>query len=140
MHNFKINTNDITATYGIFFLEGVYNELLKVPKAKDGLTNNWADQHGTERDLTARYFESRTLNLPCVLQGATKEEFITRLNAFQQFCLTAGYIDLDAEFLNRRFNLCYQEVSNFQEIDGYAASFTLVLIDDFPNTIATIPA
>ena len=131
MNYFKLN-------FGITFLEGFYQELLKLPKVKEGLTQNWPDQHGTERDLVSRKFESRVLNLPVLLEGANTADFLIKLHAFQSFCLLGNYFDLDVPELNRRFKLCYSDCTNYSYGETNAM-FTLVVIDDFPNTITPLP-
>ncbi|WP_017258394.1 hypothetical protein [Pedobacter arcticus] len=130
MTNFKIN--DIpTETLGITILEGVYSELLKLPKPKDTLVNNWKDEHGTERDLAARVYESAVINIPVLLIGSTVADFVAKRTAFNAMMLN-GRFNLKCLDINRQFDLVYTDTTNFKG-DDYYASFTLVCADDFPQ-------
>lgn len=143
---YKFNTNDCFTSFGLVFEKGTYDELLKLPKVKDGYTKNWPDENGTERDLTARYFESIPVNLPVVILGTSQADIITKYNALANFLMTSGYFNFDVKRLNRRFILLYQDMTQFSKLTKFyqgnkpAARLVLSLINDFPTTNTPIPA
>lgn len=128
--DFAIN-NTNTEAMGVSFSDPVYAELLKPAKAKDTLFNDWPDEHGTERDLESRVYETRVLNLPVILQGNSVADFTTKLKNFNALMLL-GYFNLKAYSINRQFTLCYSEATNFNSYDTFC-TFTLVVFDDYPN-------
>lgn len=143
---YKINGLDAYTTYGLVFGPGVYNELLKLPKRKEGYAYSWPDENGTERDVSQVYYESRVLNLPITILASSESQFYSRYYALTQFLLTSGYFDFDVVQMNRRFKLLYQDMTNFDKLTQIKGStdigceFTLQLIDDFPTSNTPIPA
>lgn len=133
--DFAINNTD-TTTIGLSFQDAVYAELLKPAKAKDTLFNNWPDEHGTERDLESRVYESRTLSLPAILQGSSVADFTAKLAAFNALMLD-DYFNLKAYSINRQFTLCYSEVTNFVSYDTFC-TFNLIVFDDYPQQVLPI--
>lgn len=131
MDNFDFNITPAT-TFGVTFLDGTYAELLKPAKPKDGVVNDWLDQSGAERDLVDRVLASRTLTLPVMLEGASEADFILKLDAFAEWLKNAGYFLLKCYRLNRKYTLCFTDITDFK---GYAdhCTFNLVLIDDYPH-------
>lgn len=128
--DFKIN--DIaTATMGIVFLEGVYDELTKPPVPKDTLVNDWDDEHGTERDVTSRVYKSRSLQLPVMIEGSSRADFLSKKQALVALLLT-GYFNLKCYAINRQFNLIYVDASDFKDYDTYC-TMKLIVEDDYPH-------
>ncbi len=130
MAEFKINDTPVE-TLGLIILDGTYNELLKLPKPKDTLVNNWKDEHGAERDLTARKYESNTISIPMMLKGASIADYLAKRTAFNALMLS-GRFNFKAMQLNRQFDLVYIDTTNFKGEEDYC-HFTLVCIDDFPQ-------
>lgn len=143
---YKINGSDIYSTYGLIARQGFYNELLKLPKRKEGYTRNWPDENGTERDLTQVYYESRILNLPFYLNASSESQFYSRYNALATFLLGSARFNFDAIQMNRRFSLAYLDMTNFDKLtmikqsSKIYAAINLQLVDDFPTINTSIPA
>lgn len=135
-HKFFINEVD-ASEMGLMFRDGTYRELNKLPKAKQTLQRSWADQHGTEVDTAAVFFETRTLTLPMLLSGSDELDYLQKLADLNDFFLTPGYFTLGAEGINRLLTLRYVEVTDWQDLD-FCASFNLILADDFPQTITPL--
>lgn len=142
----KINGIDAFTAYGLILLRGAYEELLKAPKPKGGYAKSWDDEHGTERDFSAVYLESRILNIPVLLKATSETDFYTKYNALTNFLWNTGYFNFDVVQMNRRFMLCYQEMTPFSKLtllrgnDNVAAEFNVQLVDDFPHLNTPIPA
>ena len=130
MAQFKINDIDDTV-WGATFLAGVYDELTKPPMVKDTLANDWADQHGKERDVAARKFKSRQLSLPIMMMGSTAADFLAKKQAFTAMLL-AGYFNLKCYDINRQFNLIYIDANSFKDYSTFCV-YNLIVEDDFPH-------
>lgn len=142
---YKFNNINAATTFGIEFLPGTTSELLKLPKRKEGLTINWADENGTERYLGETHYESMVYNLPIVLMADSEAQFWTRYNAFANFLINSGLFTFDVEHLNRRFRLSYSDLTGVQNLTpikgtGKKGCFmTLVLFNDYPTERLDIP-
>ncbi len=132
---FKINDVD-AATLGVVFLEGVYDELTKFPEVKDTLANDWADEHGTERDVTARKFKSRNIALRVLIMGSSKADMLTKKQALLSLLL-GGYFELKAYGLNRAFTLIYTGANGYRDYGDFC-EVTLQVEDDYPHIVAPL--
>lgn len=131
MDIFKINDVDST-TMGIYFLEGVYRDLTKLPEPKDTLVNDWADEHGKERDLSARKYKSQTIALPMLVKGSTDADLAGKISALNAILL-AGYFNLKCYGINRQFDLVYTGVSSYEYLDRYTCTVTITCENDYPQ-------
>ncbi len=145
INKYRFNGTDAFTAYGIVFNDGTYGELLKNAKRKEGYSRNWPDENGTDRDLSAIYFESRILNLPITILAASEADLYTKYFNLRNFLYTSGYFNFDVIDMNRRFRLLYQDMTSFDKVTTYKnnndiiSEFTLQLIDDYPTSNTTIP-
>ncbi|RQO78115.1 hypothetical protein DBR40_09195 [Pedobacter sp. KBW01] len=124
--------NTPAINYGVVFLEDTYKELRKPAKVKEGLTNNWPDQNGTERDVATRVLETRTLTVPIMVEGTSEADFNLKHQAFVDWIVTAGYFDLKVQRTNRIYRLIYSDVSDYKDYYDHC-TFNLILFDDYPH-------
>ncbi|WP_147284250.1 hypothetical protein [Sphingobacterium spiritivorum] len=117
---------------GLLFLEDSYKELRKPAKVKDAIVNNWQDQHGTERDLQSRKFETRTLTIPVMIEGNNETDFSIKHQTFFDFIVYAGYFDLKVQRTGRIYKLVYSDVSDYKDYYDHC-TFNLILFDDYPQ-------
>lgn len=141
---YYINGQDCYTTWGIVFLKGTYNELMKFPKRKDGYTISYSDENGTLRDADNAVYESQTYALPIGVIGSDEADFFSKLNAFRSYILSAGYFTFDVVDLNIRFTLLYADMSTTEiktRLNNVqnAIKMTLSLINDFPSVYPVIP-
>ncbi|MES2651264.1 MAG: hypothetical protein V4663_05960 [Bacteroidota bacterium] len=99
---------------------------------KDGLINDWIDQHGTQRDLEERFLQSRRLEVPIILVGDDEQDYDEKYTTFFTLMENTGYFDLKVEWQNRIYKLLYDGVTDFQDFDDHCTC-KLILIDDFPQ-------
>lgn len=136
---YKFNTNNAFTTYGIEFLPGTYDELLKLPKRKAGLVQEWANENGTERYLGSPYYETIVYNLPIIMVAKNETEFWSRYNAFTDFLITSGLFNFDVVDMKRRFRLSYSDMTRVEKLTQIKGSsnigckFTLQLFNDYPT-------
>lgn len=142
---YKFNGLDAETTYGIVFLPGTYNELLKLPKRKAGLVQEWANENGTERYLGEVYYETITYNLPITMIANSESQFWSRYNAFTSFLITSGLFNFDVVDMNRRFRLSYSDITNVDKLtiikgsNNIGCRLTLQLFNDYPTERLAIP-
>lgn len=141
---FYINGQDVYDTWGIAFLQGIYQELMKFPKRKDAYSLSYADENGTLRDTTDPKYESQTYTFAALIIADSRQGYFTRLNAFRNYILNAGYFTFDVVDLNIRFTLLYDNVTQSELKtrlnDGQnALKITLSFINDFPKSYPSIP-
>lgn len=136
---YKFNTNNALTVYGIEFLPGTYNELMKLPKRKAGLVQEWANENGTERYLAQPYYETIVYNLPILMMAKNETEFWSRYNAFTTFLITSGLFNFDVADMKRRFRLSYSDMTRVDKLTQIKGStnigcgFTLQLFNDYPT-------
>lgn len=129
MNVFFNNTN--ATTLAVTLATGAYQELVKLPKVKQGVINVWADEHGTERS-NQLFYESRVLNIPLFIKGNTEADLLLKIEAFKAFLVAAAEFDLKVQALNRRYKLRYSEANNFN-FNKTICAFTIVVFDDYPQ-------
>lgn len=137
-HTIEINEQNPSTAFGLFFRDGTYQELVKLPARKPGLQQNWPDEDGAEVDAGANNYESRALALPVAIHAESEESLLLKYQAFGAMVLAGDPIVLDAYFLDRRYTLRYVDVSNVVWSDALV-TFTLNLIDDYPTATTPIP-
>lgn len=95
MSDLLINGNDAETTYGIHMGNGFLNALLAPCQAKEYVTNECRNEHGTRYVVpnNAVYLSERSLTLSFVLIGTSQNDFHTKQAAFMQL-LYSGYITL----------------------------------------------
>jgi hypothetical protein len=136
---YKISGIDIYTAYCLIAREGMYNELLKAPKRKEGYSRSWPDEHGTERDLETAFYESRSLNLPFYLNATSESQFYAKYAALQTALLNANRFDFDVIDMNRRFKFYYMDMTAFNKLtiikngDDILCELNIQVMDDFPT-------
>lgn len=143
-HSILINEQDCKATWGLVFLKGTYEELLKFPKRKENFTQSFPDENGTLRQTDNLVYESITYKIQALIIADTRADFLAKLSSFSNYMLAAGYFDLDVVALNIRFRLLYAGAENFElkrrvSSGENAMLITLTLINDFPGNYPAIP-
>lgn len=111
-----IDTIDIWTTYGTFLLHGSYDGLMRPPKRKVSLSNNWPEQNGIEIDLTVPKYESKEAELSFILSASSEAEWWTRYNAFFTLLKLSGERSLFVKELNKTFLVYYIEVTSYEQI------------------------
>lgn len=141
---FLINNQDVYDTWGIVFLRGAYEELMKFPKRKDSYSLSYADENGALRDVDAPTYESQSYNLVALIIGNDSADLFLKLNNFRNYILNAGYFTFDVTDLNIRFTMLYDNMTQTelkQRLnDGQnALKITISFINDTPGSYPVIP-
>lgn len=105
----KINDNDIFATYSAMILKDSYLEIMSPPIPKKRLEHDFPDANGTEVDTVSDLiFESRRYMIKILIVANTREEFWTNYNALIEEIATPGTFSLYVSDLGVTVNLLYE--------------------------------
>jgi len=111
-----IDSVDIWTTYGAFLLKGSYDSLMRPPKRKVSLSNNWPEQNGLEIDLTLPRYESKEVELSFILSAGNEAQWWTRYNAFFAALMATGERSLFVHELEKTFLVYYIETTSYEQL------------------------
>lgn len=126
-----VDGNDLYAQFGIVLLRGSYDSLLRPPKRKVSLTNNWQDQNGLDIDLTVPFWEEKEVELKFLMTATCETMWWAQYNAFFALIQAPLRHVLRIEELNMSFSFYYKEVTNYTQLTAIkdrtlvAAQFTV---------------
>ena len=66
--------------YNVFVSDS--SALFDKPSFKEGLRNEWSDEHGFDIDLSKRYVQSKTITLDCFIPATSIQDCINTYNNF----------------------------------------------------------
>jgi len=127
---------DITTEYGCLLLRGSYNDLFRYPKRKAVEYNNWAEEDGTEPDLSEVLFEPKPIKLNFLMKAGSVGEFLSKYDKLIADISAPGLRKFDFGF-GKSHNLRYDANSDyayptaFNEGNNFAV-FTLDFFEDNP--------
>lgn len=122
-----IDGKDIYSLYGIFIVDGGYNELVNFPPLKSLDSNDWAEEDGAEFDLSAPVLDSRELNIKFAGVG-----MFHRFGTFINSLTDMAYHDFEFIDIGRSYKLRLTTQSALTSKQLSYSSFTLRFADDFP--------
>lgn len=90
-----VDGRDVYRRYGVYVIEGGWNELVAMPPLKDVTTNDWQEEDGVEADLSAPVLDTREVNIKFAVARALSSltDFIDLLSdgAYHTFvCVELG--------------------------------------------------
>jgi hypothetical protein len=114
---YSIDGNDWFDTYG-FFVQKIKGKgkdaFLKFPDAKKpALSKNWPDQHGTEYDLSERFYEEKEILIDGILMADTAVEFWDKHKAMLELFGKPGTRRMYVQSLSRSFFVFYDSCTDF---------------------------
>ena len=121
-----IDGKDAYTEYGVYVIEGGFNELIAMPPLKEVEYNDWQEEDGIEADLTDPKLNTRDLTLkfgtPKLMSG-----FISLLILLSD----EAYHEFDCRSIGRKYNLRLLSQPNLDKIRDYGF-VALKFADDFP--------
>jgi len=111
-----IDTIDIWTTYGAFLLKGSYDALMKLPKRKESLNNNWPDQNGLDIDLTDPHYEVLEADLSFIVSASSEAQWWTRYNALRTLLLSSGLRTIYVRELSKTFHAFYKDTVTYEQL------------------------
>ena len=119
----KINGTDIQTLHAKL-VEGSLASLLSYPALKSLNKNDWAEESGTEYDLSAPQLSAKETTLQLLLPESQYPNLVTLLSVH-------AYTDYTFDFINLTYQLRLISLSKTQVSGGYVTA-EIRLSDDFP--------
>lgn len=121
-----IDGKDAYTEYGIYVVDGGWNELIAYPPLKPVATNDWQEEDGIEADLSYPVLDSREVSLKVAFSG-----LYSRFDLFIELLSDRAYHTFECSYIRRRYRLRLISLPNFEEAELLGMA-TLKLADDFP--------
>ncbi len=121
-----IDGKDAYALYGVFIVNGGYNELLAFPSLKKIDSNDWAEEDGIEPDLSSPVLDTRELNIKFSHHGID-----ARFGAFVELLSDMAYHTFDFREISKTYKLRLVNQTSLS-LAFRLGLFTLRFADDFP--------
>lgn len=121
-----IDGKDAYTVYGVYILEGGYNELIAMPPLKSIETNDWQEEDGIEADLSDPVLNTRDIQIQIASDNYNNRYFslIERLS-------DGSYHTFDVRNIGRVYRLRLVSVTPSSSVGDFAL-MTLKFADDFP--------
>ena len=119
----KINNTDIQTLHAKL-VEGSLASLLSYPALKSLNKNDWAEESGTEYDLSAPQLSAKEITLQLLLPESLYPNLVT-------FLSVQAYANYTFDFINLTYQLRLISLSKTQVSGGYVTA-DIRLSDDFP--------
>ena len=119
----KINNTDIQTLHAKL-VEGSLASLLSYPALKSLNKNDWAEESGTEYDLSAPQLSAKEITLQLLLPESLYPNLVTLLSV-------RAYANYTFDFINLTYRLRLVGLSKTQVVGGYVTA-DIRLSDDFP--------
>lgn len=121
-----IDGNDAYNQYGVYVVEGGYNELVSMPPLKPVKYNDWHEEDGIEVDLTDPKLDSREVTINFALSGV-----YSKYISFIDLLSDGSYHVFNFNSILRSYKLRLVSNPN-NDNDKNLSFFTLKFADDFP--------
>lgn len=121
-----IDGKDIYAEYGVYVVQGGWNELIAYPPLKAVDNNDWQEEDGIEADLSAPVLDTREIQLKVAFTG-----FDSRFLALIRHLSDGAYHTFDCRHIERTYRLRLVAQPNLAVAHALGTT-TLKLADDFP--------
>lgn len=119
----KINNTDIQTLHAKL-VEGSLASLLSYPALKSLNKNDWAEESGSEYDLSAPQLSAKEITIQLLLPESLYPNLVTLLSV-------RAYADYTFDFINLTYRLRLVGLSKAQVSGGYVTA-DIRLSDDFP--------
>ena len=121
-----IDGKDIYAEYGVYVVQGGWNELIAYPPLKPIDNNDWQEEDGTEVDLSAPVLDTREIQLKVAFT-----ELDSRFFALIRHLSDGAYHTFDCRYIERTYTLRLVAQPNLAVAHALGTT-TLKFADDFP--------
>nr|DAP49967.1 MAG TPA: hypothetical protein [Caudoviricetes sp.] len=121
-----IDGRDAYAEFGVYVIQGGWNELIAYPPLKAVESNDWQEEDGIEADLSAPVLDTREVSLRIAFGGLDN-----RLLELLELLSDGAYHMFDCRHIGRMYKLRLVSMPNLT-IAERIGTVTLKLADDFP--------
>lgn len=121
-----IDGNDAYKQYGVYVVQGGWNELIAYPPLKPVDSNDWHEEDGIEPDLSSPVLNSREISVKMAISG-----LYSRFNALIELLSDGAYHTFECAYIQRRYKLRLVSLPNLA-VTKVLGTATLKFADDFP--------
>ena len=121
-----IDGNDAYTSYGVYVVQGGWNELIAYPPLKVVDSNDWQEEDGIEADLSSPVLNSREVQLKIAISG-----LYSRFPALIELLSDGAYHTFECAYIQRHYKLRLVSLPNLA-VAKTLGTATLKLADDFP--------
>lgn len=121
-----IDGKDAYAEFGVYVVQGGWNELIAYPSLKAVESNDWQEEDGIEADLSAPVLDTREVSLRIAFGGLDN-----RLLELLEMLSDGAYHMFDCRHIGRTYKLRLTSMPNLAIAERLGTA-TLKLADDFP--------
>ena len=121
-----IDVKDIYAEYGVYVVQGGWNELIAYPPLKPIDSNDWQELDGIEADLSTPVLNTREIQLKVAFTGLDSRFF-----ALIRHLSDGAYHTFDCRHIERTYKLRLVAQPNLA-VAHALGTMTLKFADDFP--------
>lgn len=121
-----IDGRDAYTEFGVWVVEGGWNELLSYPPLKPVVYNDWQEEDGVEVDLSDPILDSQEVSIKIAIRG-----YNDRFESLIKLLSDRAYHIFDCAYIQRRYKLRLIEIPSLITAESFGI-FTLKLANDFP--------
>jgi len=121
-----IDGNDAYSSYGVYVVNGGWNELIAYPPLKSVESNDWQELDGIEADLSSPVLNTREVQLKIAISG-----LFCRFFALVELLSDGSYHTFESPFIQRTYRLRLTQQPNMSAAKVLGTA-TLKFADDFP--------
>jgi len=121
-----IDNIDVFGQYGVYVVEGGWNDLLNLPPLKSVTSNDWQEEDGIEADLSAPVLNSREVTVKFAIRGA-----FSRFYRFAELISDGAVHEWNCAEIGRTFHLRLVSQANI-ELAATLGFLSLKFADDYP--------
>lgn len=121
-----IDGQDAYLQYGVYVVQGGWNELIAFPPLKTVDSNDWQEEDGVEADLSAPVLNTREIQLKIAISG-----LYSRFYALLGLLSDGAYHTFECAYIGRTYKLRLVSQPNLSAVKILGTA-TLKLADDFP--------
>lgn len=126
-----IGEKDVYKEYGVYVVEGGYNELISYPPLKPFKSNDWQEEDSLDIDLSAPTFNTRDFNIRFAIQGGSRK-YYDFIDFLRNGGLGQGAYNLyEFKDIKRQFVLRLVSFGSYDELKELG-SITIKFADDYP--------
>lgn len=120
--------------YGVTFLSGTLEALLKFPTMKEPITNSSRTQHGVQIYARNGRVESQRVQLPIRIQGSSESDYLDKYEALQNLLISgmndSGMIELS--YSKYTFRLRFESCDLLRKLAPNISTVNLTFLEPNP--------
>ena len=121
-----IDGNDAYVQYGVYVVDGGWNELVAMPPLKSVTSNDWQEEDGIEADLSSPKLNTREISLKIAVKTLYDGYVL-----LSELLSDGAYHEFDCREIGRKYRLRLVSMPNISNIQDFG-KVSVKFADDFP--------